>query len=203
MGISFSLSPNLAGLLNPSSRNPSGHSDSVSFWKEVCGPTLWVVASLEERMKVILIENVPSLGKAGDVVQVAVGYGRNFLIPKKLALEATDENIHHLERQREFFLEKVGKEKQKAKDVAEKIENLLCTLTHPAGENEKLFGSITSMDLQEFLNGQGFSVDRRKILLPNPIKTLGSFTVPVKLHPEVSAQLKVNVVPAVADKAKP
>ncbi|OGQ00190.1 MAG: 50S ribosomal protein L9 [Deltaproteobacteria bacterium RBG_19FT_COMBO_52_11] len=154
-------------------------------------------------MKVILIENVPSLGKAGDVVPVAVGYGRNFLIPKKMALEATPTNIHFLERQRESFLEKAGKEKQNVQALAEKIESLICTLARPAGENEKLFGSITSMDLQEFLNKHGLSVDRRKIILPTPIKTLGSFTVLVKLHPEVSAQLKVDVVPAVSDRVNP
>lgn len=154
-------------------------------------------------MKVILIENVSSLGKAGDIVQVAAGYGRNFLVPKKLALEATAANIQFLERQRESFLEKAGKEKEKAQAMAEKLEGLLCTLARPAGENEKLFGAITSMDLQEFLNSHGLSVDRRKIILPTPIKTLGSFTVPVKLHPEVSTQLKVDVVPAVSDKSKP
>jgi large subunit ribosomal protein L9 len=171
--------------------------------KEPAALSFRAAAALEEYMKVILIENVPSLGKAGDIVPVAVGYGRNFLIPKKMALEATLTNLHHLERQREFFLDKAGKEKQKAQAVAEKIASLLCTLARPAGENEKLFGAITSMDLQEFLNNQGLSVDRRKIFLPNPIKTLGSFTVPVKLHPEVSAQLKVDVVPAVSDRANP
>lgn len=147
-------------------------------------------------MKVILIENVPSLGKAGDTVQVAEGYGRNFLIPKKLALEASAANLHHLEQQRETFLSKATKEKQKAADLALKIEQLPCTLARPSGESEKIFGSVTSMDLQRFLQEQGISLDRRKIFLPNPIKTLGSYTVPLKLHPEVTAQLKVNVVAA-------
>ncbi len=147
-------------------------------------------------MKIILIENVPSLGKAGDTVQVAEGYGRNFLIPKKLALEASSSNLHHLEKQRETFLSKATKEKQKAAELSLKIEQLPCTLARPAGESEKLFGSVTSMDLQRFLQEQGISLDRRKIFLPNPIKTLGSYTVPLKLHPEVTAQLKVNVVAA-------
>ena len=145
-------------------------------------------------MKVILIENVPSLGKAGDTVQVAEGYGRNFLIPKKLALEANAANLHHFEQQRETILSEATKEKQKAADLALKIEQLPCTLARPAGESEKIFGSVTSMDLQRFLQEQGISLDRRKIFLPNPIKTLGSYTVPLKLHPEVTAQLKVNVV---------
>jgi len=153
-------------------------------------------------MKVILIETVLSLGKAGDIVQVAVGYGRNFLIPKKLALEATPANLQLLERQRESFLDKASKEKRKAQDLADKIVTLPFTLARPAGENEKLFGAVTSMDLQKLLGEQGFAVDRRKIQMPNPIKTLGSFTIPVKLHPEVTAQMKVTVVPAAADQAK-
>jgi large subunit ribosomal protein L9 len=155
---------------------------------------------MEARMKVILIENVPSLGKAGDVVQVATGYGRNFLIPKKLALEASSANVNVLKRQQESFLKTAAGEKEKAAELAAKIETLSCTVTRQAGENEKLFGSVTSMDIQEFLTGQGISLDRRKIFLPNPIKTLGSFTVPVKLHPEVTAQLKVDVTPAAVEK---
>ncbi len=147
-------------------------------------------------MKVILIENVPSLGKAGDTVQVAEGYGRNFLIPKKLALEATPANLHHFEHQRETFLSKATKEKQKAAELALKIEQLPCILARPAGESEKLFGSVTSMDVQKFLQEQGISLDRRKIFLPNPIKALGNYTISLKLHPEVTAQLKVNVVAA-------
>jgi len=157
---------------------------------------------MEARMKVILIENVPSLGKAGDLVQVATGYGRNFLIPKKLALEASSANINVLKRQHESFLKKAANEKEKAAELAAKIENLSCILTRQAGENEKLFGSVTTMDIQEFLSGQGVSLDRRKILLPNPIKTLGSFTMPVKLHPDVTAQLKVNVVPTIPENKK-
>ena len=154
-------------------------------------------------MKVILIENVPSLGKTGDIVQVAEGYGRNFLLPKKMALEATAANLRHLDQQREVFLHKASKEKQVASDLAAKLAELSCTLVRPAGESEKLFGSVTSMDLQKFLQEKGISLDRRKILLPQPIKTLGSYSVPLKLHPEITAQLKVTVVaasPEVKDK---
>jgi large subunit ribosomal protein L9 len=157
---------------------------------------------MEARMKVILIETVPSLGKSGDVVQVATGYGRNFLIPKKLALEASSANVQVLAGQRETFLKKADDQKRWAAELAIKIENLPCILTRQVGENDKLFGSVTTMDLQEFLTGQGISVDRRKILLSTPIKSLGNFTVPVKLHPEVIAHLKVNVTPAVAEKKK-
>jgi large subunit ribosomal protein L9 len=147
-------------------------------------------------MKVILIENVSSLGKAGDLAQVAEGYGRNFLIPKKLALEATAANLRHLEKQKDSFLQKATKEKHQAAELAARIEQLPCTLARPAGESEKLFGSVTTLDLNKFLQEQGISLDRRKIHLPNPIKTLGSYTVALKLHPEVTAQLKVNVVAA-------
>jgi large subunit ribosomal protein L9 len=155
-------------------------------------------------MKVILIENVSSLGKAGDLAQVAEGYGRNFLIPKKLALEATAANLRHLEKQKDSFLQKATKEKHQAAELAARIEQLPCTLARPAGESEKLFGSVTTLDLNKFLQEQGISIDRRKIHLSNPIKTVGSYTVALKLHPEVTAQLKVNVVaasPAEKDKA--
>ena len=153
-------------------------------------------------MKVILIEPVPSLGKAGDVVQVAVGFARNFLIPKKLALESTPANMQLLERQRESFLGKLGKEKKNAQDLADKIGNLSFTLARPSGESEKLFGSVTSMDLQKLLAEQGILVDRRKIILSAPIKHLGSLTIPVKLHPEVVAEMKITIVPVEADSAK-
>ncbi|MCX5909531.1 MAG: 50S ribosomal protein L9, partial [Deltaproteobacteria bacterium] len=116
-------------------------------------------------MKIILIENVPSLGKVGDVVQVAPGYGRNLLIPKKLAVEATPGNIRQLEIQRESFLKKAQNEKRKAEEMATKIGHLTCAIAHVAGESEKLFGSVTSKDLQDFLEKQGMMIDRRKILL--------------------------------------
>ena len=147
-------------------------------------------------MKVILIQDVPSLGKTGDIVQVAEGYGRNFLVPQKMALEASPANLRHLAQQRETFLSKATKEKQKAAELAARIEQLHCSLPRPVGGNEKLFGSITSLDLQKFLHEQGISLDRRKFLLPNPIKALGTYTIPLKLHPEVTAQLRVNVVAA-------
>jgi large subunit ribosomal protein L9 len=154
-------------------------------------------------MKVILIEDVPSLGKAGDVVQVAPGFGRNYLVPKKQALEASPANMRLLERQKQLFLQKAGNEKQRALDLAAQITSLPCTMSRPAGESEKLFGSVTALDLQKFLAEKGVSLDRRKIVLPAPIKTLGAFPVSIKLHPEVTAQLKVEVVPAPPAKEKP
>jgi large subunit ribosomal protein L9 len=153
-------------------------------------------------MKVILIQDVPSLGKAGDLVQVAPGFGRNYLIPKKQALEASPVNIHLLERQKQLFLQKAGNEKQRALALAAQIDSLPCTMPRPVGEGEKLFGSVTTLDLQKFLAEKGLSLDRRKIHLPAPIKTLGTFPVSIKLHPEVTAQLKVDVVPAPPAKEK-
>ncbi len=119
-------------------------------------------------MEVILLENVPSLGKAGDIVQVAVGYGRNFLIPKKLAMEATPQNIRLWEKQREVFRHKKSKELERAREEAQRIESLSFTLRRTAGESEKLFGSVTSLDLQKVLQEHGILVDRKKILLPHP-----------------------------------
>jgi len=153
-------------------------------------------------MNVILIENVPALGKAGDIVPVAPGYGRNYLIPKNLALEATPANLQLLERQKLLFLQKAGQEKTRAEELAAQIDSLPCLLPRPVGESDKLFGSVTTMDLQKFLNEKGFSIDRRKILLGTPIKSLGSFSVPIRLHPEVTAQLKVEVVAAPSAKEK-
>ncbi len=154
-------------------------------------------------MKVILIENISSLGKAGDTIQVADGYARNFLIPKKKALEATSSNIRQLDRQRDLFVNKISKEKETAVELASKIQDLSCSLSRPVGDQEKIFGSVTSQDIQEFLLAHEINIDRRKIILKTPIKTLGDFMIPIKLHPEVIAQLTVKVVPNVAEKGKP
>ncbi|MGC8809089.1 MAG: 50S ribosomal protein L9 [bacterium] len=145
-------------------------------------------------MEVILLENVPALGKAGDIVQVAVGYGRNFLIPKKLAMEATPQNMRIWEQQRKIFLQKKGKELERAREEAQRIESISFTLRRTAGESEKLFGSVTSLDLQKALQEQGIVVDRKRILLPHPLKKLGSYSIPIKLHPEVTAQMNIQIV---------
>ena len=154
-------------------------------------------------MKVILIENIASLGKAGETIQVADGYARNYLIPKKKALEATSSNILQLDRQRDLFLNKLLKEKERAVELASKIQELSCSLSRPVGDQERIFGSVTSLDIQEFLLAHEINLDRRKILLKSPIKTLGDFTIPIKLHAEVTAQLTVRVVPNVAEKGNP
>ncbi|MDY7033647.1 MAG: 50S ribosomal protein L9 [Thermodesulfobacteriota bacterium] len=145
-------------------------------------------------MKVILLEEIPSLGKVGDVVKVANGYGRNYLIPQKKALEATTKNVKVWERQKSLFESKLDKAKRDAEKLAIQIESLSCTVSKQAGEEDRLFGSVTTMDIEESLKRDDIEIDRKKILLEEPIKKLGIYTVPVKLHPEVMANLKVWVV---------
>ncbi|MFA4911394.1 MAG: 50S ribosomal protein L9 [Desulfobacteria bacterium] len=147
-------------------------------------------------MKVILLEEMPSLGKAGDAVKVAEGYGRNYLIPQKKAIEATTKNIKVWEHQKNLLKDKIGKVKKETEKLAEKIEGLSCTISKQTGEEDKLFGSVTSMDIEESLKGEGVEIDRKKILLDEPIKKLGVYTIPIKLHPEVIANLKLWVVKA-------
>ncbi len=144
-------------------------------------------------MKVILKENIDTLGHIGDIVKVAPGYARNYLIPKGYAIEATTRNakaLEHAKRQMEY---KKNKVKEQAMQLAAKIEALTVVLTHQAGEGDKLFGSVTNMELADNLASQGFEIDRKKIVLAEPIKHLGEFSASVKLHPEVSATLKVVV----------
>jgi large subunit ribosomal protein L9 len=144
-------------------------------------------------MKVILKENIDTLGHIGDIVKVAPGYARNYLIPKGYALEATTRNakaLEHAKRQMEY---KKNKVKEQATQLAAKIEALTIVLTHQAGEGDRLFGSVTNMELAENLANQGIEIDRKKIVLAEPIKNLGEYSASVKLHPEVTATLKVVV----------
>ncbi len=145
-------------------------------------------------MKVILKDEVPSLGGVGDVVQVADGYARNYLVPKGLAVKATRGNLKTLGAQRQAWLKKQQRIKEVAVSLKGKLESLSLNFSRKAGEDEKLFGSVTSIDIETALKEKGFDLDRRKINLTEPIKALGVFTVPVKLHPEVSADLKIWVV---------
>ena len=145
-------------------------------------------------MQVILLENVPSLGKAGDLVKVSDGYGRNYLIPKKKALLATEKSVKMVEHQKRQVQQRVEKSRKDAQKLASQIENLSCTFTKTVGESGKLFGSITSMDIENYLKENGIEVDRKKIAIEEPIKNLGMFTVSIKLNSEVTAQLKVWVV---------
>jgi len=145
-------------------------------------------------MQVILLENVPSLGKAGDLVKVSDGYGRNYLIPQKKALLATEKSLKAIEHQKRQVQQRTEKTKKDAEKMAQRIEKLSCTFVKTVGESGKLFGSVTSMDIENYLKENGIEVDRKKISLEEPIKNLGVFTVPIKLHPEVTTHLKVWVV---------
>ena len=146
-------------------------------------------------MKVILKDDVKSLGRMGDVVNVSEGYARNYLIPKNLAAEASTKNIKELEHNKKIIMEKAAKIRDASKNEAEKLAALTLTIKARVGEEDKLFGSVTSMDIAGALAEQGFDIDKKKIHIDEPIKRTGEFTVQVKMHAEVSAQVKVNVVP--------
>jgi large subunit ribosomal protein L9 len=145
-------------------------------------------------MQVILLEDIPSLGKVGDMVKVSDGYGRNYLIPRKKAIFATEKNLKALQHEKALVQQRLGKMKKDAAKMAEEIEKLSCTFSKNVGESGKIFGSVTSMDIEAFLKENGFDIDRKKIQLDEPIKNLGMHTVTIKLQPEISAHLKVWVV---------
>jgi large subunit ribosomal protein L9 len=145
-------------------------------------------------MKVILLDDVAKLGRRGEVRDVSDGYARNFLIPKKLALTATPGNLKNLTQIRTQQDTKAQRIKGDAEALGARIEGLVFEVTRQASEEGKLFGSVTAQDLVDFLAGQDVKVERRRIQLDEPIKALGDTTVPVRLHPEVTAQLRVNVV---------
>ncbi|MBN1254826.1 MAG: 50S ribosomal protein L9 [Deltaproteobacteria bacterium] len=145
-------------------------------------------------MEIILIEDVPSLGKRGDRVRVSDGYARNYLLPRNKAVMMTPTGLKTLERAQHQLQHSQDKLQQEAQALAQKIEEISCTVTKPAGEEGKLFGAVTSADIAEALSEQGVSVDRKKIVLEEPIKNLGVYTVSLKLHPTVVAQLKLWVV---------
>ncbi len=149
-------------------------------------------------MKVILKEDVEKLGKAGVVVDVADGYGRNFLIPRKLAVEATGKHLKALEHEKRVVVEHQQKLRKEAEALARRIAETSVTLTHQAGEEGKLFGAVTSREIAEALAREGIAVEKRHVLLEEPIKQLGEYRVPVKLHSEVTAELQVWVVKAPA-----
>jgi large subunit ribosomal protein L9 len=146
-------------------------------------------------MKVILRQNVEELGLEGDIVNVAKGHGRNYLIPKGFALEATPQNIKGLELQRKKIEIRKVKAKEEAERLKQRIEGLVINLSQKAGEEGKLYGSVTSLDIGAALEKEGFVINRRKILLDKPIKTLGEYAVPVKIYPEVTGSIKVVVAP--------
>jgi large subunit ribosomal protein L9 len=145
-------------------------------------------------MQIILLENIPSLGKAGDLVKVSDGYGRNYLVPQKKAILATEKSLKVIEHQKRQVQQRIEKAKKDAEKLGQRIEKLSCTFAKTVGESGKLFGSVTSMDIENYLKENGIEVDRKKVSLEEPIKNLGVFTVPIRLHPEVTTHLKVWVV---------
>lgn len=144
-------------------------------------------------MEVILKEDVPKLGSRGDVVKVAEGYGRNFLLPKKLAIEATNANKAVIVQMKEAAVRRHQKDKADAEKLAAQLNAVALTITRRAGEHDQLFGSVTSSDIAAGLEQKGFNIDRRKISLDEPLKTLGEFTVPVRLVKDVTAHVKVTI----------
>jgi large subunit ribosomal protein L9 len=145
-------------------------------------------------MEVILREDVEKLGNRGEVVKVAAGYARNFLLPKKLAVAATGSNKKIVEQERQGHLRKEAKEKSEFEDLAKLLNGVTVTISQKAGENDQLFGSVTSKDVADALAAKNYTVDRRKVILEEPIKSLGEFKVPVRLHKEVTAEVTVLVV---------
>ncbi len=145
-------------------------------------------------MRVVLKDDVKNIGKMGQIVDVADGYARNYLVPRGLAIEANTKNIRSLEHEKRIIQEKAKKIKDSTQDLSNKISAITLTIKARAGEEGKLFGSVTTMDIAELLKNEGIGIDKKKISLDEPIKRLGSYTVNIKLHPEISAQLNVQVV---------
>lgn len=145
-------------------------------------------------MKVILTKDVKNVGKAGELVNVSDGYGRNYLLPQGLAIEATEANINILKEKKKAEDRKKQQEMEQAKEMAEKLSNTSIVLEVKAGENGKLFGSITSKDVQDGLKAKGFNIDKKKINLFDSIKTTGTYYVDIKIYPGISAKVKVDVV---------
>ena len=145
-------------------------------------------------MEVILREHVEHLGERGQIVKVADGYARNYLLPRKLALPATEGNRKHVERERKIVESREAESKAQAEAEAARIAAIDIAIARRVGDTEQLYGSVTSSDIADFLKAKGVEVDRRKLILPEPIKTLGTFEVPLKLHRQVTVPLKVQVV---------
>jgi large subunit ribosomal protein L9 len=144
-------------------------------------------------MDVILRDDVPKLGRKGDIVAVKNGYARNFLFPRKLAMEATAGNRKQVEEMKAASARRMAKEKGSAELVAGQLAEVMVEISAKAGESDQLFGSVTAMDIADALAAKGFSIDKRKVVLQEPIKTLGEYEVPVRVHHEVTATVKVNV----------
>jgi large subunit ribosomal protein L9 len=145
-------------------------------------------------MKVILTQDIAGLGNIGDLITVKDGFGRNYLVPQGKATQATSQNMKKLEHQKRQIREKIDKAKREAERLAARIETVSCTVAKAVGEEDKLFGSVTGMDIEASLKLEGIEIDRKKINITEPIKSLGIYNIPIKLHPEVTAILKLWVV---------
>jgi large subunit ribosomal protein L9 len=145
-------------------------------------------------MKILLRQDHEKLGEAGEIINVKPGFARNFLIPQGFGLVATAQNVKRYENEKKQMSWRKEKEKRVAEELAKELENLSCTITVQVGEEDKLFGSVTSQNIAEALESQGHKIDKRKILLDEPIKSLGIYSVPIKLHTDVEAKVKVWVV---------
>jgi large subunit ribosomal protein L9 len=145
-------------------------------------------------MEVILREHVENLGQRGEIVKVARGYARNYLLPRKLALLATEGNKKHVERERKIVEARESDQRAQSQAIASRLEAVDVVIARRVGDTEQLYGSVTSVDIADFLKGKGFEIDRRKLILPEPIKVIGEHVVPLKLHRDVTVSLKVRVV---------
>lgn len=145
-------------------------------------------------MEVILREEIDNLGRRGDVVKVAPGYARNYLLPKRLAVAANESNKKIVEQEKQAYLRRESKEIGDANDLAKLMATVEVTIAQKAGENDQLFGSVTSQDISAALERAGYTIDRRKVNLAEPIKALGDYKVTVKLHREVTVELPVHVI---------
>jgi large subunit ribosomal protein L9 len=154
-------------------------------------------------MEVILKEDVATLGNRGEVVKVADGYARNYLLPRKLAMQATETNKAVIEQMKSSAARRSATEKAQAEELVTKLAPVVLSFTRKSGEAGHLFGSVTSADIAAGLAAQGFEIDRRKIQVGEPLKSLGEFTVAIKLYREVTAHIKVNVVPEAAPETEP
>jgi large subunit ribosomal protein L9 len=145
-------------------------------------------------MKVILKEDVKSIGSMGQIADVSDGFARNYLVPRGLAVEANVKNIRSLEHEKKVIQEKARKVKNSVQDLANRLENMTVVIKTKAGEEGKLFGSVTTMDIAEQLKNQGIEIDKKKISLDEPIKRLGTYAVNLRLHSEITAQVNIQVI---------
>ena len=145
-------------------------------------------------MKIILKEDYENLGKVGEVIEVKAGFARNYLIPKQVALQATPQNLRVIEQEKARDKIKLSKDKRDAELLAKQLKEVSLTANVQVGEEDKIFGAVTSQNISELLSAKGFEIDKRKIQLEDPLKALGVFEVPIKLHTEVEAKIKVWVV---------